>query len=263
MLTVTSAQIDQWLAVLWWPFLRIMGMMLVDPFFSSGRIPTRIRMSLALAITILVSSSLQWQAEISVSPASFPGVFLAAKELLIGATIGFVARLFFSTMELAGHLIGLQMGLGFASFYDPQNSTSVPIMSQFMSLFALLIFLAFNGHLMMLRVVMESFTLLPIGTGPKNVEGFWLLAKYAEVIFRMGVLLSLPVLGSLLLTNLAIGIMSRAAPQLNVFAVGFPITLGVGYAALYLTIPFMVPHVDHMLGEMTRFLEQMLQTFAR
>ncbi len=260
MWTVTQAQINGWLAVFWWPFLRIFGLMMVDPFFSSRSIPIRVRVGLSILLTLLVAPAVQ---ELPSVPVVSPvGLLILFKELVIGAAIGFVVRLLFSSLEMAGHLSGLQMGLGFATFYDPQHSTNVPIVAQLMSLLMLLIFLAFGGHLMVLRALFESFASLPIGSAPLGSSGFLMVANFGEFVFRAGLMLSLPVLAALLVTNLAIGVMTRAAPQLNVFAIGFPITLTIGMVALYLLLPFLLPHIDAMLGEVTRFYLKLLNGFS-
>lgn len=259
MFTFTQSQINVWLALFWWPFLRIFGLFLADPFFSSKAIPVRVRIGFSIMLALLIAPGLV--AVPAVSVVSPEGLLIALKELLVGLSIGFVVRLVFSAMEMAGHLSGLQMGLGFASFYDPQHSTNVPIVAQVLSLFMLLVFLAFNGHLIVLRALFESYAHLPISTALPGAGGLRLMADYGAVVFRAGVTLSLPVVAVLLVTNLAIGVMTRAAPQLNVFAIGFPITLGIGLGALYLLLPFLVPHVDALLGEMTRFWVKLLQAY--
>lgn len=261
MLTVTQAQIDGWLALFWWPYLRLLGLMLSEPFYSSRSIPARVRIGLSIFLTILIAPNLQPLPDVPVVSAA--GFLIAVRELAIGVAMGFVVRIIFSAMEMAGHLAGLQMGLGFATFYDPQHSTNVPIIAQFFSLFTLLVYLAFNGHLIMLQALFDSYAQLPIQSGLPNGQGFRMVAEFGAIIFRAGVMLSLPVLGALLVTNLSIGVMTRAAPQLNVFAVGFPITLGIGFVALYMMLPYLIPHVDSLLGTVSRFIVQLLGGFSR
>lgn len=259
-ITLSQTQIDAWLALFWWPYLRIVGLFLTDPFFSSNAIPVRLRIAFTIMLALLISPSLS---ALPIVPIVSPeGLLIIIKELVIGISMGFVVRLIFTGMEMAGHLAGLQMGLGFASFYDPQHSTNVPIISQTLSLFMLLVFLAMNGHLIMLRALFESYAQLPISTVIPSAGGLRLIADYGAIIFRAGVMLSLPVLAALLVTNLAIGVMTRAAPQLNVFAIGFPITLGIGAASLYLTLPFLVPHIELMLGDATRFFLKLLRVYG-
>lgn len=260
MLAFTQSQVDVWMSMFWWPYLRIFGLLLVDPFFSSRVIPVRVRIGLSILLALLVAPNLH---DLPVVPVVSPdGVLIAVKEFLIGVSMGFVARLLFTSMEMAGHLVGLQMGLGFASFYDPQHSTNVPIVAQVLSLFMLLVFLAFNGHLIMLRALFESFFQLPIDMAMPSASGFRMMADFGEIIFRTGVMLSMPVLAALLVTNLAIGVMTRAAPQLNVFAIGFPITLAIGAVALYMLLPFLLPHIDAMLGSMTRFFIKLMHAYT-
>lgn len=261
MITVTQAQIEVWLALFWWPFLRIFGLMLVDPFFSSRSIQVKIRVGLAIILSILVGPLLP--ALPSVPVVSPEGMLIAIRELLVGISMGFVMRLIFSSVEMAGHLSGLQMGLGFASFYDPSNASNSLVISQLMSLFMLLAFLSVGGHLVVLRVLIDSMVQLPLGSFKVSGSGFQMIANYGAVIFRTGVLLSLPVLAALLITNLAIGVMTRAAPQLNVFAVGFPLTLGVGFAAMYYSLPMLVPHIDQAINNYTRFIGQILLAFSQ
>ncbi|WP_410497441.1 flagellar biosynthetic protein FliR [Chitinibacter sp. S2-10] len=260
MWVVTQAQIEIWLATFWWPFLRIMGMLLADPFFSSRRIPSPVRVGLGILLTLLIVPALPPMPSVPV--VSPDGMLIAARELILGFAIGFVMRLVFTAVEMAGHLAGLQMGLGFASFYDPHNSGNTLVMAQLMSLMMILLFLSLNGHLMMLRVLLESMVQLPVGQIQLNAKGFELIALYGSMIFRVAVMLSLPVLAVLLITNLSIGVMTRAAPQLNVFAIGFPITLGIGFAALYYSLPMMVPQIDQLLSETPRMIGKFMKAFG-
>ncbi|KAF0813061.1 hypothetical protein IGB42_02457 [Andreprevotia sp. IGB-42] len=260
MFTVSQAQIELWLGLFWWPFLRIFGLLLSDPFYSSRSISSPVRVALAILLAMLVSPLLPPLPAINVvSPA---GILIAVNQLMIGLMIGFVARLLFTAVELAGHLIGLQMGLSFATAYDPVHATQVPIVAQFLSLVTLLLFLSMNGHLIMIRVVVDSFTQIPIDVRPLGADAFRLVAERGAMVFRLGMLLSLPVVGALLIANLAIGVMTRAAPQLNVFAVGFPLLLGIGLGALYLVLPYYPPYIDSMVGDLTRFLAKLMGALA-
>ena len=156
-------------------------------------------------------------------------------------------RIVFVAVEMAGELIGLQMGLGFAIFFDPQNSGQIDIIGRFLGVIASLAFLAMDGHLIMIALISQSFTTLPVGPdGITNVT-FTTLANWGGEIFKSGLQLSLPVLTALLITNLALGILTRAAPQLNIFAVGFPLTLSIGLFVMALSMPFYVPILERMV----------------
>ncbi|GHD55494.1 flagellar biosynthetic protein FliR [Jeongeupia chitinilytica] len=255
MFTVTQAQIELWLALFWWPFCRFFGLLIADPIFSNKVVSVRVRVGLAIALSVLVAPMLTPPPGIEVvSPA---GILIAVNQLLIGVMLGFSVRLMFNAVDMAGQVIGLQMGLGFASFFDPHSAANVPIVAQFINMVLLLVFLALNGHLIVLRILIESFGVLPLDARPLGAGGLRLLVEQGAAIFRLGLMLAMPVVGALLITNLAIGIMTRAAPQLNVFAIGFPLLLAIGIAAMYVSLPYMVPHIDAMLAALTRSAAQM------
>ena len=184
-----------------------------------------------------------------------PAAGVLAEQVLLGTAMGFAMRLVFAAVELAGELIGLQMGLSFAGFIDPQAGSPVPLVSSFLSLIASLVFLALNGHLMVLAAVTESFSVWPVGAAGAKIDIPGLVAWGAE-IFRLGLHLALPVLATMLLVNLALGVLARAAPQLNLLAVGFPATLLAGFLLLAGLLPVMLPALQ-------RALEGALQIFLR
>ena len=173
----------------------------------------------------------------SVALGSAEAVFILVQQVLIGAAIGFSVRIVFSSIELAGDLIGLQMGLGFAVFYSPNSNANLPVVAQIFGMYALLILLAMDGHLMIIDVLARTFELLPIENGVgQGMNTAGLMAK-AATIFSYGVLLALPLVVTLFVVNLALGILTRAAPQLNLFAIGFPLTLGLGIFLLSMAMP--------------------------
>lgn len=247
MLSVTSAQLNLWLAAFLWPFVRILGLMIAAPLFGNQRFPVRMRVGLALLITIIVAPSLPPLP--AIAPDSPAGLGIFAQQLLIGLAMGFAIRLMFNAAEMAGELIGLQMGLGFAVFYDPQNAGQMPVVGQFLGLVATLAFLAMNGHLLVLSVLADSFRVMPIDAAAMD-PGVWkMVAGWGGKIFYFALLLSLPMVATLLMASLALGVLTRAAPQLNVFAVGFPITLIIGFGALLLSLPYFTPVFERLLHE--------------
>lgn len=247
MLSVTTAQLNAWLAMLLWPFMRILGLMIAAPVFGNQRFSVRLRVGLALMVAIIVAPTLPPLP--AVAPDSAAGLGIVAQQLLIGLAMGFVMRMVFTAVEMAGELIGLQMGLGFAVFYDPQNSGQMPIIGQFLGLIATLAFLAANGHLMVLSMLADSFRVMPIDTQMVD-PGLWkTIAGWGSRILYSALLLALPVVAALLMTSLALAVLTRAAPQLNVFAVGFPITLLIGFIALLLSLPFFNPVFDRLLQD--------------
>jgi flagellar biosynthetic protein FliR len=244
MLSITSAQLDLLLATFLLPFARIAALFVSDPILGNRAVPVRIKILAAFVITVAIAPVLP--ASPPVDPGSAQGLLLLAQNILIGLGMGFTMRIAFAAIEMAGHLVGLQMGIGFASFFDPRSSANVPVVASFFTLFATFMLLATDGHLMILEALVESFQRLPAGTAGLEASAMRQIASAGGIIFEAGVSLSLPVVVALLVTNLSIGVMTRAASQLNIFAVGFPITLGVGMVTLLLTLPLLLPATLHV-----------------
>ncbi len=251
MISITSAQLDAWLVAFIWPFTRILGLIAVAPVTGGAQFPALGKVGLALLVSLVIAPTVAQLPRID--PASWHGLFLLAQELSIGLAIGFAMRLVFIAVEMAAELIGLQMGLGFAQFYDVQAAASVPVLSRFFGLAATLTFLAINGHLLLFSVLADSFTTMPVGTGTGPV--FWkTLASWGGYMMYAALSLALPVIAALLITNLGLGILTRAAPQLNIFAIGFPITLMIGLAAAMFCVPYFLPIFEKLVGEVLTML---------
>lgn len=246
MFNVSSLQLHTWLAEFMWPFCRILALLATAPLFSARGIPAHVKVLIAFVITILVAPLLP--AMPNVPPASAYGLLIVAQQILIGVAMGLAIRLLFMAFEMAGHIIGLQMGLGFATFFDPQNATQVPLVGQLMTIMAMLLFLSLNGHLLVINALISSFETIPIGA---NMASWSLraLVLSAANIFAWGIQLSMPVLGSVLLANAVLGVLTRASPQLNIFSIGLPLSLGVGLVILWISIPYFYPLFDGMLNQ--------------
>jgi flagellar biosynthetic protein FliR len=231
MLSVTSAQLDVWLAAFMFPLVRLLGLVMAAPVFSNRGMPVRVRLAAGLGIAIAVLPSLPPMPDIA--PGSGVGLVVMGQQVFIGAAIGFSIRLVFAAIDLAGSFIGMQMGLSFALFFDPNSGGQSAVLADFLSLIATLLFLALDGHLIMIDLLVRSFEWLPVGSGI-NGSGWGLIPRAGSAIFATGLLLSLPVLAVLLVSNTALGVLTRASPQLNLFAIGFPITMTAGYLTLIL-----------------------------
>ena len=245
MVAFTAADIDVWLAAFLYPFLRILALMSSAPLFSHASVPVMVRVGLASAITLVVAATLP--AAPFVSPFSTAGIVLVFQQVIVGIAIGLAMQLVFAAVTLAGDLIGLQMGLSFASFVDPQNAEQAPIVGGFLSLVLMLVFLAINGHLALIAAMVDSFTVMPVGPSGWKALDAMRLVQAGSGLFATGVAISLPVVGALLLVNLTLGVLTRTAPQLNLFAVGFPVTLAVGLVMLLLAMPFALPALQQAL----------------
>lgn len=247
MITFTEAQLLGWLTAFMWPFVRILALIASAPVLGNSIVPVRVKIGLALVIALILAPVLGPMP--SIDPGSLTGLYVVAQQIMIGAAMGLAMQIIFVAVEMAGDITGLQMGLGFATFYDPSSGGSTAVVSQYMNLVATLVFLAVNGHLLMISTLADSFTAFPVGELPLHGQGWLALVYWGETIFFHGLLLSLPMLGALLITNMALGILTRAAPQLNIFAVGFPITLAVGMGVLALSLPYFLPVLDHLMRD--------------
>ena len=244
MIHVTSAQLSAWLALFIFPFTRILALIASSPMLGNKQIPVRVKIGLALLLTVVIAPNLDVQP--NVEAASALGLVVLLQQILAGVAIGFTMRLIFTAVEMCGELVGMQMGLGFASFYDPLNASFTPVVAQFLGVIGMLAFLGMDGHLYMLEALAGSFHTFPISSSAPHAVALHTLAAWGGNIFAYALQLSMPVIGALLITNLALAILTRSAPQLNIFQIGFPITLAVGFAVLALSIPYFAPLLDQI-----------------
>jgi flagellar biosynthesis protein FliR len=244
-LSFTDAELTQFLGQFFWPFLRILALFGAAPAFNSVSIPMRAKVALAFVISVAVAGTVRQTAPLDLSWNTF---VLVVEQVLVGLAIGFAMQLTLTAMMLAGEFVGLQMGFGFAAMFDFQSGFQVPVIANFFSLVALLLFVALNGHLVLLGVLVKSFTIVPIAPGHGiSTAGWQALARSGAVLFQLGVWLALPVIAVLLAAHLAVGFVSRVAPQFNVMSVGFSVFMWVGIAAIIALIPFFVPAVEHII----------------
>lgn len=247
MISVTSAQLSAWLAAFGWPFVRILALVSSAPILGNPGVPLQVKIGLAFAIAVVLTPVLGAMPQ--VEPGSAIGLLILAQQIVIGVAMGFAMRIVFTAVEMAGHIVGMQMGLGFATFFDPQNAAQTPVVGQFLGLIGTLAFLAMNGHLLIIETLAQSFQTLPVMAQPFSATGWRALAGWGKEVFLAGLLLSMPIMAALLITNLALGIMTRAAPQLNVFSVGFPITLTAGFIVLIVALPYFAPLFERLLHD--------------
>ncbi len=247
MITLGSADIHQWLISFVWPLARILALLAATPVLGHTAVPARVKIGLGVLVTLVIAPTIGSPPKID--PASLEGLLVLSQQIVIGLAMGFAMRIVFSAVEMAGEIAGLQMGLGFAAFFSPHSEGSTLVVGKFLGLLATLAFLSVNGHLFVISVLAESFNVFPISAEPFLVTGWKTLIDWGSKIFLVGLKLALPVVASLLIVNLALGILTRAAPQLNIFAVGFPITLMTGMVALMLSLPYFTPVLEQLISE--------------
>ncbi len=242
MFTITTAQLDGWLAAFVYPFFRILALASSAPLFSHESVPRLVRIGLAILVTALVAPALPPVSPVSVF--SWAGATLVVQQVVLGIAVGLAMQIVFAAVQIAGDMIGLTMGLSFAGFVDPQNNAESPAVGTFLSLVLMLLFLSINGHLMLISALADTFRAFPVGgTGFGGFDAR-ALAMAGSELFALGLKLALPVVAALLLANIALGVLTRTAPQLNLFAVGFPVTLIVGLLMLLVALPFVFPTLE-------------------
>lgn len=237
MITLTTGQIEAWLAAWLWPFVRIGACLMVAPIFGARFVPGRSRLVLAGAITLLVAPLLEPMPAVSLF--SGQGLLITLQQLMIGVAIGFVLQVVFDSLAMGGQLLANSMGLSFAFNVDPLRGTGTPVLGQFYTLIATLTFLALNGHLAIIHAMVDGFRSMPVGMEGLGPEGFRAVAEWGTALFRGAMMVALPGLTALLIVNLAFGVVSRAAPTLNLFAIGFPVTLIGGLVIVLAGLPAM------------------------
>jgi flagellar biosynthetic protein FliR len=243
----TEAQLAQWLADFFWPLVRISAMMMAAPIFSIRQVSPRVRILLAVMVTLLVQPLLPAAPVVPVF--STDALLIMVQQIGIGVALGFMLQMAFNALIIGGQLMAYSMGLGFANMMDPTNGVQVPVVAQFWVIMATLSFLIMNGHLVLISAIVDSFTVLPIAADGFGRAGLWELLTWASRMFAAGVLMALPVMIALLLINIGMGVVSRAAPQLNIFAVGFPVTLMSGFLLMWMTLPQVMTGFGRLVTE--------------
>ncbi len=247
MLTLTSIEMNTWIAALLWPLTRILGLIAAAPLFGNPSFPRSAKVGLGVLLAMIIAPTVP--ALPAADPLSMAGFLILLQEMLIGLAMGFSMRIVFAAIEMAGEVASMTMGLGFATVFDPMSRGRSSAVSQFIALVGTLTFLSVNGHLVLLEVLAESFISLPIAATPMSAAMPYQLVKWGATIFTVGLQLSLPIVAALLITTVALGILTRAAPQLNIFGIGFPISLGVGLLLISQTLPYLTGPLQDLFNE--------------
>lgn len=229
--------------------------MSIVPVLGGGEVPMRVRLGLSVAVTMLLLPSLGSMPVLE--PLSLQSLVITAQQVLIGLAMGLMVLLVFNAVTMAGESIAITMGLGFALMNDPRNGVQVPTVSQFYLIMATLLFLAFDGHHALLQLLASSFLILPVGVS-LGVDAIWELVNWGAVMFRGALAIALPALAAMLSVNIIMGVTTRAAPQLNLFSIGFPITMTVGFVSILLTLPLFDKAFQGLFAETTTVLFELL-----
>ena len=237
MLTFTEAQVMAWVTPILWPFLRILALFSSLPVLGQRTVPVRARVGLAFLVAFCAQASLPEFASIALD--SSAALLAVLQQVLVGISLGFAVRIVFAAIEFAGELIGLQMGLNFAAFFNPMTASTETAVTRFFGVTISWLFIVSGAHLLVIAAVVQSFQTFPVGAEPFAFLRTVQPQRWGAEIFSLGLWIALPLVGMLLFTNLVLGVISRVAQQMNIFAIGFPITLGVGLVGVLLTLPTM------------------------
>ena len=237
MISLTETQILAWLTPLLWPFLRALALFTALPVFSQRAVPMRVKIGLALFIALAAQPSLPAMPLIALdSPLA---ITVLLQQLLVGFTLGFAVRVVFAAVEMGGELIGLQMGLNFAGFFDPATASQGTASGRFFGTLVAFLFILSNSHLAIIAALVHSFEVFAVGDEPFAFLRQTQPQRWGGEVFTLGLWIALPLVGMLLFVNLVLGVISRVAPQISVFSVGFPLTLSVGLIGMLLTLPLL------------------------
>lgn len=243
---LTALQVADGAMALLWTLLRVSGVVILAPLLGAMYIPARVRILLAAALAFALLPSAG--AAPALDPLSPLGIAAIARELSVGATIGFVLRLATEAALLAGQLVSTGMGLSFATVVDPQNG-GMPLLGRFYIIVGSLLLLATNAHLSLIALVAQSYAVVPLGSAGFGAPEARLVVDFAALMFAGALQLALPAVIAILMVNITFGVISRAAPTLNLFAVGFPVTILMGLLILVVTFRSQGPVWDSLIGE--------------
>jgi flagellar biosynthetic protein FliR len=259
MFAISAATLYPEISHYFWPFLRILAIFSSAPIYNEKEVSTRVKIGLAMVITVLIAPNLP---QTNVTLLSIMGLWVGIQQLLIGIAMGLTVQFIFVAVRHAGEIIGLQMGLSFATFYDHSGGQNLPVISRILNLLVTLLFLWFNGHLLLIDALAASFEVQPVEMMKLRSDGFMTLVQASGIIFRSGMMLALPIVILLLCINLTMGILNRLTPQLSIFVVGFPLSLSIGMYSLSLVMYSLAPFFERLIATIFESLSTVLMGFA-
>lgn len=251
-LQLDGAEISSWVSRWVWPFTRIAGFFMVMPLFGTRLVTQRVRLILALATTAVITPILPPMPVIE--SVGLQTMIIIAQQLLIGIALGFALEVLMQIFILSGQMVAMQTGLGMAQMVDPSNGVNVAVVAQWFLIFVNLLFISLNGHLIAIEIMADSFFTIPVGSGGLSGDTLMAIAELANWMFAAAIVLALPAVASMLVVNIAFGVMARLAPQLNIFAVGFPVTMMLGLIVIWITFSGYGTQFQGLLSELFNFM---------
>lgn len=224
------------------PFTRVAAMMFIMAAFGAKNIPTRVKTAYCAAFIVMVMPVVPPVRDVNLMSLNL--VVQVIQQIIIGLAIGFISQIFIQAFVTAGQVLATQTGLGFAALADPVNGVSVPAIGQFYLILATLLFLVYDGHLAMFQLVMFSFESLPIQGQWLDVNKYWQIAEFGGWIIVTALAITMAPVTAMLVVNIAFGVLTRTAPQLNIFSIGMPISMIAGLLIMYLTLDTFLYHFN-------------------
>ena len=255
---IPIAQLVEGLAIYIWPFVRVGAFLMVMPLVGGSFVPTKVRLLLAVALTLVLAPVIPTTPSLDVLSAA--GLVTVIQEVAIGAAMGFLVQLVFDAIALGGQVIGMSMGLGFAVFLDRARGVNIPVLGQLFLMLGMLIFLSLDGHLAMIQLLADSFHAWPIAGSGLTTSVLAEILSWTGQMFVFALKISLPAITAILVVNLSFGVMSRAAPTLNLFAVGFPVAMLLGFAVIFLNMGVLVENVSSFLALSLSMISQLFES---
>jgi len=256
-LEFTEQEILEKIALVFWPMVRISALFMSIPVFSSKASPVKVRVFISFFTSLLIMPFLP--ALPAVELISYEGALVTVQQMTIGLVTAFILQMVFSVMLVAGQAIAYSMGLGFASMVDPASGVQVPVVAQIFIISSSLFFISMNGHLLAIEILVQSFITLPIDVIGLNMADLWAVILWSQEIIAGGVLMALPIMATILFVNVSFGVASKAAPQLQIFGVGFPITIMLGLVLLWVVMPNMLEGFSSLLNDGFQFIQKILR----
>lgn len=254
---ISAEQITSWLGVYLWTLVRIAALVMAAPVINSRNIPSKVKLGIALVLTMVIAPTIPPVP--AVDPISGEAIMITLQQVLIGVAMGLSLQVVYAMVVIGGQVIAYQMGLGFSQMVDPQTGLQVPVVSQFYIIVLTLVYFAINGHLVLIEVLADSFKTLPIANAGIGSDGIWSIITWSSQMYIGGVKMALPAIAAILLVNFTFGVVTRSAPQFNIFSIGFPITMIMGFFIMMVTFSGMLPHLERQLSEVFFLMRDMLR----
>lgn len=245
------------IALFVWPFIRISSLFMAIPIFSARTTPVKFRLLISFLITWVVIPFIPPLPDVPLM--SYAGVMVTIQQMAIGLASAFILQMVFAVLLVGGQSIAYSMGLGFASMVDPASGVQVPVVAQILVITGSLFFMSVNGHLLLIELLIESFKTLPIDVIGLTKADLWAIIIWSGQMFAGGELLALPIMSVVLFVNVSFGVASKAAPQLQIFGVGFPITIMVGLVLIWILMPNVIEAFSIVLADGFQLIKQVLR----